>query len=401
MSRLAVRTFRMESGERMVLLAHGPRGLPVMPVMPFALRLRARGWALSTMRQALRAVRLCLEALADFRVDLVQRIAQRRFLSSDELISLAERCRTSEPEFGSRMVDPHYAKTRYLTCIDYIESVAEPVIARVSSAAQYDAANAALEKFWRRASKYAPKSDSHPTNDDGSPKERLGMTPDQREAFLRAIRPDDPSNPYSPKLQLRNYAMAKLLYELGLRAGELLGLKCADFDFSARPATVTIHRRPDDPHDSRPNPAATKTNARILVLDDELRDLLDDWITHNRSDRKRFPKAGKHFYAFVNYKGEALSDRGLRLIVSKLHKRYSELAPLHPHIFRHDWNDRWNEAREHSSKPAEDLRDQKFAMGWSDTSTMPLRYGKRSIRNSANRKIQRMQKMGRTEKGGE
>ncbi|SIT36873.1 putative phage integrase [Paraburkholderia ribeironis] len=396
MSPLRVRTFRMNSGERMALLVHGSRGLPVIPVVPYALRLRARSAAPATMRKALSAVALGLDVFADLGIDLIQRVAQRRFLSSDELIALAERCRISEPEFGSRLVDPHYAKTRYLTCADYIEFVAEPVIARIADAVQHDAANAALERFKRRVKRFAPKSDSHSTNDDGSPKERLGMTPAQRELFLRVIQPGDPGNPYSLKLQVRNCALLKLAYELGPRAGELLGLKCADFDFSVQPANFTIHRRHDDPDDYRENPATTKTNARILSLDDDLRDLLDEWITYQRSDRSKFPHARKHPYVFVNYKGEELTDRGLRDIISTLEQRYPELAPLHPHIFRHDWNDRWNEANENSAKPEEDLRDQKAAMGWSHRSSMPQRYGKRSIRNSANRKIARMQAMGRT-----
>ncbi|CAN7176239.1 tyrosine-type recombinase/integrase [Caballeronia sp. LjRoot31] len=402
MAKLTVRTFKMSSGERMAVLVEGPQGLPVIPVAPYALLLRARGYTLKTMQQALSAVALGLDVFADLRISLVDRVARRRFLSSDELVVLADRCRVSVPELGSRMVDPRYASTRFLTCIDYIKWVAEPVIARISDARQHDAANAALVQFEKRARSLAPKADSHPTNDDGSPKERLGMTPEQRELFLRVIQPGDLGNPYSSKLQVRNYAMLMLLFDLGPRAGELLGLKCADINFGAYPAEITIHRRHDDPDDNRQNPATTKTNARILLLNDELRDLLDDWITRHRSDRKQFKAARKHPYIFVNYKGEALTDRGLRTIISTLTHRYPELAPIKAHILRHDWNDRWNEATENSTNHAEDLRDQKAAMGWSDKSTMPLRYGKRSIRNSTNRKILRMQSMGRSArtKGG-
>jgi integrase len=393
MSPLRVRTFLMDSGERMAILAYGRFGPPVVPVALYALWLRAQGYALASMRNALRAVALGLGVFADLRIDLVKRAAQRRFLSSDELIALADRCRESEPELGSRMVDPHYARTRYLTCIDYVKHVTEPVIARISEAREHDAAIIALVRFEKRAKWFAPRADLPDTNEDGGPKERLGMTPAQRELFLRVIKPGDPGNPYGPKLQVRNCAMLTLAYRLGPRAGEMLGLKCADLDFSVYPANVTIHRRHDDPDERRKNPATTKTNPRMLQLDDDLRDMLDDWISHHRSDRKNFPHARKHPYIFVNYRGEQLTDRGLRKIVKKLEKQYPQLAPLFPHILRHDWNDRWNESREDSTSPAEDLRDQKDAMGWSQKSKMPLRYGKRSIRNSTNRKIARMQAM--------
>jgi len=395
MSKLKVRSFRLNSGEHMALLAHGALGLPVIPATHYVLsRYRAGGLALASMRLGLRAVALGLDLFADLGIDLIERAAQRRFLSRDELIVLADRCRTSEPELGSRLVTPHYSATRYFTCIDYVKWVAEPVIARISDGREHAAALEALKRFEKRANGVAPRVDAR---DGPVPGERLGMTPEQRELFLRVIQPStpdkpNPDNPYSVALQVRTAAMLTLAYRLGPRAGDILGLKCADIDFGARPATVTFHVRKDDPDDRRSNPASAKTLGRILHLDDDLRDLLDDWITNHRSNRGQFPEAKTHLYVFVNYRGGALTDRGLRDIVSTLAKRYPELAPLFPHLFRHDWNDRWNETNGDSGNAAADLRDQKYAMGWSQKSTMPLRYGKRSIRNSANKKIERMQR---------
>ncbi|KWN67173.1 site-specific integrase [Burkholderia stagnalis] len=392
MSKLKVRSFKLSSGERIALLAHGASGLPVIPATHYMLsRYRAGGLAPASMCQGLRAVALGLDLFADLGIDLIKRAAQRRFLSRDELIVLADRCRTSEPELGSRLVTPHYAATRYFTCIDYAKWVAEPVIARISDGREHAAALEALKRFEKRAKGVAPRVDAR---NGPVPGERLGMTPEQRELFLRVIQPDDPGNPYAPVLQVRNAAMLTLAYQLGPRAGDILGLKCADIDFSTRPATVTFHVRKDDPHDRRRNPASAKTLGRILHLDDDLRDLLDDWITNHRSKRGQFPEAKTHFYVFVNYRGGQLTDRGLRDIVSTLEERYPALAPLFPHLLRHDWNDRWNETNGDSGNAAADLRDQKYAMGWSEKSTMPLRYGKRSIRNSANKKIERMQRTG-------
>ena len=390
MTGLTVRSFRLDSGERMALLTHGPLGLPVVPAAHYALvRLRARGLTLQSIRQELSAVALGLEFFSELHIDLVLRAAQRHFLSTDELVALADRCRISVPQMGSRLVSPQYGAARYFTCIDYVKWVAEPVLARITDGREHAAAHEALVRFEKRASSVAPRVDAQ---SGPVPGERLGMTPEQRELFLRVIHPGDPGNPFKPELQLRNAAMLNLAYALGPRAGELLGLKCSDFDFSARPATVTIHRRHDDPEDRRRNPASTKTNGRILTLEDDLRDLLDVWITRGRSDRKKFPNARKHPFVFVNYRGDPLTDRGLRKIVAALAAKHGSLVPLFPHLLRHDWNDRWNEMTADSSSDPTHVRDQKYAMGWTEKSTMPLRYGKRSIRNSTNEKIKNMQR---------
>ncbi|MBN3850715.1 site-specific integrase [Paraburkholderia sp. Ac-20342] len=389
MSKLTVRSIKLASGERIALLTHGSLGLPVIPVVHYVLdRYRQAGRSPATMRQGLRAVALGLDLFCRLNIDLVERAAQLRFLSRPELIALADLCRTSIPELGSRPVDPRYSVTRYFTCIDYVKWVAEPVIGRVTGAREHAAALEALNRFEKRARRLAPPSD---VASGHMPGERLGMTPEQRELFLRVIRPGELENPFKPELQIRNAALLILAYDLGPRAGELLGLKCVDIDFGVNPASVTFHRRHDDPDDSRPNPASTKTHGRILLLDDDLRDLLDRWISDGRSDRTLFPEARRHPYVFVNHRGGQLSDRGLRLIVSTLSKHYPSLGRFFPHLLRHDWNDRWNETNAESGNEAADIRDQKYAMGWSANSKMPLRYGKRSIRNSTNKKISKMQ----------
>ena len=46
---------------------------------------------------------------------------------------------------------------------------------------------------------------------------------------LRAvIEPDDPENPFEPKVRFRNYLIIRLLLDLGIRRGELLGIRVED-----------------------------------------------------------------------------------------------------------------------------------------------------------------------------
>jgi integrase len=384
----------MDSGERIAFLAHGKTGLPVIPTLHYMLvRYRGRGCTLNTMDNALRAIALGLDFWADFGIDLAQRTMSRRFLSSDELVALSERCRTTESDDGVRAVDPHYAATRFNTCIDYLLWIAEPVIARITDSSLHAATIKAQELFEKRVKWHGPRTDSDRKR---TPEEMPRLSPDQREFLWRAIRPGSPENPYSPKLQMRNAAMIGVMYELGSRSGEVRGLKCSDFSFEGAEVMVAIHRRHDDVDDTRRDPALAKTRARVLpIVDPELCDWVDAWMTRHRSNRENFPEARKHPYFCVNYTGSPLGAKGLWEIVKTLERAYPELGRLFPHLFRHDWNNRWVKHNKDSGTEAADLRDQKYAMGWSDKSTMPLLYGMSEIRNSANEKISKMQRRGK------
>jgi integrase len=59
------------------------------------------------------------------------------------------------------------------------------------------------------------------------------------------IEPDHLENAFMPKVRFRNKLIVWLLLDLGIRRGELLGLRCADCKLLAGQRTITIHRRPD------------------------------------------------------------------------------------------------------------------------------------------------------------
>jgi integrase len=87
---------------------------------------------------------------------------------------------------------------------------------------------------------------------------------------LRAvIEPDHPENPFEPNVRFRNYLILRLLLDLGIRRGELLGIRVEDCRLGST-GTVTVHRRPDDPDDPRTVQPFSKTDARILPLNGRL-----------------------------------------------------------------------------------------------------------------------------------
>jgi integrase len=185
--------------------------------------------------------------------------------------------------------------------------------------------------------------------------------------------------------------MLSLAHELGPRAGDVLSLKIRDLNLSHRPATVTFHRRHDDPDDPRRHQPVLKTKPRVLSISNDLAQSLEYWIDKVRSDRTRFPAARRHPYLFTNDRGAPLGQRGYQLVYQHLRESFGELGQLTSHVLRYDWNERWVEMTSaQGGDPLESTREQCYAMGWSDRSSMPAKYARRAVAESTSKKILRM-----------
>jgi integrase len=181
--------------------------------------------------------------------------------------------------------------------------------------------------------------------------------------------------------------MILLAYVFGWRAGEELGLKGRDYDTKTTPATITVHRRPGDPEETRSEPALAKTLSRTLYVDGDTRPAMDAWVK-DRQDRSKYPKARKHPYMFVATDGSPITLRGARAVFDRLRFVYPELTGICQHILRHDANDRWIEYNEEKGlDPMSSRQDQCYAMGWSSTSKQPDEYAKAAIRRRSNLRI--------------
>ncbi|MGU7771536.1 tyrosine-type recombinase/integrase [Burkholderia sp. MR1-5-21] len=392
MNLYSIRDVHLEGGERLPLLVHDdPLGLPVVHTTEYCLtKLRTRSLRRSSIRQRVDALKITLHFLDSRQIDLVERAAEQNFLTLNELVALADHCRARrKPATGSSLVSATQAPVRFSTALDYIVWVSEPVIARMTDPRQRESANFGLQQFQRRARSVAPKSRGKNSHIDG---ERHGLQDNQRALFLRVIQPGDPDNPYSVAFQVRNRAMLLTAYKLGARSGEIRGLKKVDLNLDSDPADLSIIPRYHDADDRRLDPAAAKTNGRILELDTELRDALDVWL-EDRKVRARWPRAHRNPYVFVNRFGDAIEGRGYRQVIETLRRAHPELAPLCHHILRHDWNDRWVLMVESDGVEFEKAQaEQKYAMGWSHRSKMPQVYGKRATAKAANKRILKLQK---------
>jgi integrase/recombinase XerD len=109
---------------------------------------------------------------------------------------------------------------------------------------------------------------------------------------------------------LRNYAMMKIMADLGLRASELLSLDMRDIDWTSGKLAVRQGKGKKD---------------RILWLSMDDLELLQSW-------REIKPQSD---YLFCTLKGGKVSDRYLRDMVKRLANKAGIDKDVHPHTLRH------------------------------------------------------------------
>lgn len=168
-------------------------------------------------------------------------------------------------------------------------------------------------------------------------------------------------------IRVRNRLVVHLLFHLGLRRGEMLGLKAQDLKGQA----LYILRHPDDPEDPRgayaPN---TKTRDRKLPVNSGLQRQILDYVALVRG---KFRAARKHPYLVVNHRdGAPLTFSGLAKLFGEL--RHVEGIPrnLTPHHLRHAWNDEFSRlADEQRLGEAREVQLRSELAGWNPGAKNP------------------------------
>ncbi|RUV68246.1 site-specific integrase [Mesorhizobium sp. M1A.F.Ca.IN.020.30.1.1] len=209
-------------------------------------------------------------------------------------------------------------------------------------------------------------------------------------ARLRAvIEPDHPENPFEPKVRFRNYLIIRLLLGVGVRRGELLGIRIEDCKLGSN-GTVTVHRRPDDPDDPRKVQPSSKTEARVLPLNGRLTEILYEWIVHHRP---KIAGARKHPFLIVDCDdGRPLSLSAVNKLMRRLRRRVPGLPEkLSAHVLRHSWNDAFSDAMDRKSVPGDqEAKWRARLMGWRREESAAA-YLRRTVRRRSNEVLIEMQ----------
>jgi len=116
----------------------------------------------------------------------------------------------------------------------------------------------------------------------------------------------------------RDKLVLEFLYGTGVRVSELCNITLSDIDYSL--GLVLIHGK--------------GSKDRYVPIHEELLEMIKEYVILVREEfLKRSEEKTKHL--FLNYKGTALTPRGVRLIVNKIINESEEMIKISPHTLRH------------------------------------------------------------------
>lgn len=393
---------RFSTGERAPFLIRVATGLPIEAATYWSLAfLRAVNVQSSTIRNQLRAL-MFLYLWADLRqVDLSARLNNGEFFTLGEILDIVnvagrflddvlEELTTNLVSFRSRKdggVQSDERRNRLAAAYSFIDFVSADIQSRLTPwpqrAERYSSARSACLKLLQAHVSAAGNRGK------GRIDEREGM---EEAAILRlraVIEPDHSENPFRRNVRFRNYLIVRLLLDLGIRRGELLGIKVSDLSLGSS-GTVTIHRRPDDPEDPRVEKPDTKTLARLLALSGRLTELVHEYVVYYRA---KLPEARRHPYLIVSMiDGAPLSISSINKIFLALRERVPGMPDdLSPHLLRHTWNDAFSDHMDRTGVlPENEVKWRTRLMGWRSEDSAK-HYLRRTVRRRSNEVLKSLQ----------
>ncbi len=405
-----VRNLVFASGERFPVLIDGETGIPDFEVTHYVLtQLRARNLSTSTLTAVTRSVMFGLQVLEHMGVNLQDRINQGKLLATGEFDRLMdsffwtqeklrealfqpmrataptrvlslESVRKSVPVVDdSQTISANTAATRLMYFRDFLKwTVERSLFALPTAHENYQGLSLAKEFMINAINARMPKGP--PKNDLDA---RQGLSSDETALLLGTVKLDSEMNPWKSEfIRIRNRLIVHLLLNLGLRKGELLGIKVGDMNLEKN--ELTIHRRADDVEDPRSIQPNAKTNARILYVDQELASALHVYVV---KFRRVVGGAKQHPFLFVaNGSGAPMSTAAVDVIFSDIKNKFpSKFDRLSPHILRHTWNDKFSEVMDkHGIDETKEEEARSYAMGWQPGSGTSKLYTRRHVRKKAN-----------------
>ncbi len=129
------------------------------------------------------------------------------------------------------------------------------------------------------------------------------LTTEEQRAFLKTFNRKAPTG-------LRNFTMARLMLDAGLRCGEVLALRTRDVDW--RTGKIHIHE-------------GKGKKDRVVWINEDALDVLREW-------KERKPESG---LLFTTLKGDPIKDRYMRAMVKRKAEQAGIEKDIHVHTLRH------------------------------------------------------------------
>lgn len=397
---LRVHSIILQSGERLPFLL-GADGVPLFYPTAWLLTMRrSTGRASATLEANLYSLKLLYFWAQSHDIDIEGLFSEGKYLSPNQISSLAKEARYQLkylqndqhelPKTTPRMIRltpldkirfgqvcNSNTATRLGTISNYLDWLSQTL------AYEMGTGFTSVQQDLRAEMLMGLKSRTPKTKGRNIVGMREAPPVHEIDTLFEATKPGSDHNPFkSESIQFRNHLLLLILYALGIRIGELLGIKIGDIDF--RNNNVCITRHPDDPEDPRLRQPLTKTRDRILQLNDHLTSAITRYIYQIRN---KVPNATKHPFLFVSH------SSGLPLSLSSVQKICSSIREnvpgspqnLTPHQLRHAWNENFSrKCDELGVEAPREEQGRNYIMGWTPNSGSAEHYTRRHIKEKAN-----------------
>ena len=371
MTEFHTKTVILRSGERLPVLLDCT-GIPLYGPTLFGIaEVRNRHRASNTIRNSLSALSLFHILLTERGIDLDARLQQGKLLEIGEIEALVSMSRRHLRSEGPPCVTADVCATRLRTVAKYLAWLAKCRILRADYP-HTQSLQSLLKATIETISARLP-----PTRQNDDPRQGLDPTLyDKAAELFAALAPTW----HDPHVKIRNQLIWEMLFHLGIRGGELLGIRIGHINL--REGSLHIVRQADNPDDPRRVQPNTKTRARVVPLSHVLQGRISDYILHSR---RKVPGALKHDFLLVSRYGTPLSRSGLCKIFTVARERCPDLpSDVTAHVLRHTWNDRFSaELDGKKVDPNVETRARSYQMGWSETSKAAAAYTRRFVRAKA------------------
>ena len=348
--------------------------------------------------------------------DLILEFSQEQFLSDADIYSLRDHCLLNSRDlrawsqlkskknvaklsasYPSRMrhlesVSKVHAGNRLVEIAEFLDFTVRGLLRLRSNFTSIEPAIKSMKKLI-----LAQKPEGQGDKGMGYDPDSKAPPPEVFEKFMNVVKVDSPDNPYKNLfIRTRNALMFEVLYETGMRSGEVLALRVGDVDFNA--GKIKIVRRHDDPIDPRTRQPVAKTLERNLDIPNDLVRRIRAYVMDMRS---QVVKMKSPPFLFVTHKrgqfqGQPISDtsfrnRILRPATSTNPEMFGEITR---HGFRHNHNYRFSEKIDAINKLAKidptvepysekkEIQIRKLQYGWSSEHTAET-YNIRHTREAA------------------
>ena len=381
--KFTVKSFIAGNGERFSQIYSDVEAFPLFyPTAFIARHVRLRTTS-DTQKVYLEAIKRLCEWEVQNNINLAVRFQQQKFLLPHEIDGLVKHLNASRRGRAGQTISESKGNTYISYAAQYLTWLANDVI---TDANHFEVKTLIEVQQKRLVDKQLPKTGSKCAKD----RELLSRClSDQGRKQLQTLWDSPFCNVFRSAdrgSRLRTVIMLRILYETGMRRGELLSLKLKNLLESTGgiSARLEIERNHHDEYDTRIAQPVAKTAGRIVPLTMEAERQLLEYITSFRAD---VPNVGfdDEDFIFVTHRagrgqGKPLSISNADQALASLKKTFSSLRGLHFHLLRHDWNYRFSKAADElnlASVKEEELR--RLLMGWSDSSEMPSKYNLRHV----------------------